>query len=230
MRIRLLDLVFIAIGVTVGIILSLQIRADPIRSGSFPLEQLEVKKSLLESFSLEQENLKKELQAIEAKKKEARDIIERRSSVKTRRTLDRLKKLTGFQPLEGEGVRITLSDHSSVSRADFSSINENFVQATDLRDIVNGLFLKDAAAISINNKRISPLTPIQSAFDNILVGNFQITPPFSIEAIGNPTALQEAVHSIKKSKIRIFVDVAAKLKILSRESIRSTKFLSTYTP
>lgn len=228
MHIRLLDLVFIAIGITIGIILSLQIRADPIRSGSFPLEQLEVKKSLLESFFLEQENLKKELQGIEEKKKEAQNVIERRSSSKTRRTLDRLKKLTGFQSLEDKGVRITLSDHSSVSRADFSSINENFVQATDLRDIVNGLFLKDAAGISINGKRISPLTSIQSAFDNILVGNFQIVPPFSIEAIGNPVALQEAVHSVKKSKIRIFVDSVSKLKIPSLDSIRSIKFISLY--
>lgn len=230
MRSRLFDFVFISIGITIGIILSLQIRANPVKSGSFPLQQLEVKKSLLEAFSFEQENLKKQLTAIEVKKEEAQDIVERRFSKETRRTIERLKELTGFQVIEGKGIRITLSDNPSVVRSDFSSINENFVQATDLRDLVNGLFLQDAVAISVNEKRIIPLTPIQSAFDSMLVGNFQITPPFIFEAVGNPESLQEALRFIKKSKIQIFTDIFGNLKIPPLESSRSMKFTSLTSP
>lgn len=230
MRSRLLDFVFITIGVTIGIILSLQIRANPVKSGSFPWQQLETKKSLLETFSLEQENLKKQLTVIEAKKEEAQSIIERRFSKETRRTLEHLKELTGFQAIEDEGIRIALSDNPSVARSDFSSINENFVQATDLRDLVNGLFLQDAKAISVNGKRITPLTTIQSAFDSMLIGNFQITTPFVLEAVGNPVSLQEALRSIKKSKIQIFTDVLRDVKIPPLESSRSMKFTSLTSP
>lgn len=226
MRFRLLDIVFIAIGVAIGIILSLQIRANPVKSGGTPLEQFEVKRSLLTSFALEQENLKKQLAATEEKRKEAQIIIERRSSKETRRTLERLKQITGFQTEEGEGIQIILNDNSAVTRIDFSSINENFVQATDLRDLVNALFLKDARAVSINDKRIIPLTPIQSAFDSVIIRNFQITPPFVIEAIGRPVALQEAISSIKNSKIQIFIDTALNITVPPLESGRSFKFIS----
>lgn len=226
MRFRLFDTAFLIIGVIIGIIFSLQIRANPVKSGGTLLEQFGVKRSLLTSFALEQENLKKQLALIEEKRKEAQAIIERRFSKETRKTLEHLKQVTGFQMEEGEGIRITLNDNPAVTRTDFSSINENFVQATDLRDLANALFLKDARAVSINDKRIIPLTPIQSAFDNVIIRNFQITPPFVIEAIGRPVALQEAISSIKNPKIQIFTDIASNITVPPLESGRSFKFIS----
>lgn len=226
MRFRLLDIVFIAIGVAIGIIFSLQIRAHPVKSGGTPFEQLEMKRSLLASFAHEQENLKKQSAAAEEKIKEAQAIIERRSSKETKEVRARLKQIDGFQTEEGAGVRITLNDNPAVARADFSSINENFVQAADLRDIVNALFLKDAVAVSINDKRVTPLTPIQSAFDSVIIGNFQIIPPFVIEAVGLPEALQEAAAFLKKPKIQIFIDRAPRLNIPPLESSRSFQFAS----
>ena len=72
-----------------------------------------------------------------------------------------------------------------MNRGDFSAADENFVQAAYLRDLVNALFLKDASAVSVNGKRALPLTPIQSAFDTILIQNVQVYSPFTIEAVGS---------------------------------------------
>ncbi|MEK9132565.1 MAG: DUF881 domain-containing protein [Patescibacteria group bacterium] len=226
MKLRLIDTVFILIGLAVGIILSLQIRSQPIGNRSFPLDQLEVQKSLLSTFSLEQTDLKKELESVENKLTEARAIVERRSSRQTLRQLDSLKKLTQLNAATGSGIRITLSDNPSVSRLDFSAINENFVQATDLRDLVNALYLKDAKAISINGKRVSPLMPIQPVFDSILVGNFQISSPFMVEAVGNSDALKEVAISLQSKKIHVYLERLEKMEIESIQTPRSVKYLS----
>ncbi len=226
MKNRFINLFFISIGVAIGIILSLQIRAQPVGTSSSPEKQLAIQKSLLNSFSAEQEELKKKLLSIEEKLASAKAVMEKRSSGETQETLTRLKQKTGFDTVSGEGIRITLSDNPSVSRVDFSALNENFVQASDMRDLVNALFLQDARAIAINEKRILPFTSIQPVFDSILVGNFQIGSPFTISAVGNPNALQEAIKGLYKRKIQIFVDLPATLTIVPADNPRSLKFLS----
>lgn len=204
----------------------MQIRAHPIRIGTAALDQFEAKKAILTSLSVEQEELKRKLTAIEAKKQKLKALIARRSSPKTLQTLEKLKELADYSEVEGDGIRITLNDNVSVTRLDFSSINENFVQATDLRDLINVLFLKDAKAISINGHRITPMTPIQSIFDSILIGSLQISPPFTVNAIGNQTALTEAVKNLSKRSIRILIDSLPAMKIQSVQDSRPSKFLS----
>lgn len=228
MKRRSIDVIFIAIGILIGIILVLQIRTKPFNISSFPLDQIRIQKSLLETFLLEQEELKKSLFLIENRLEEERKILEQRSSRQTINRLNSLKKLTGFNTVRGEGIRITLRDNSAVTRLDFSPTDEQFVQASDLRDLINALFLKDARAISINGHRVLPLTPIQSAFDVLLVGNFQIVPPFVIETVGNPDALTEAVTDFRRRKIQIFIDRLADIEIGPREGMPSTKYLSLY--
>ncbi|MBI5413679.1 DUF881 domain-containing protein [Candidatus Peregrinibacteria bacterium] len=229
MRFRLVDIGFVAIGLAIGVILSLQIRAHPVKIGSSALDQFETKKAILTSLSVEQEELKQKLAAIEAKKEELKALIAGRSSKKTVQTLENLKELAGYSQVTGDGIRITLNDNVSVTRLDFSSINENFVQATDLRDLVNVLFLKDAKAISINGHRITPMTPIQSVFDSILVGSLQISPPFTVETIGNQTALTEAVKNLTKRNIQILTDPLPSIQIQPAQDSTTAKFLSLIT-
>ena len=226
MKIRLVSSFFIIIGVAIGIILSLQVRANPVRFGTSPVDQLETRRALLATFTLQQEDLKKKLTAVDEKLHEAESIIAKRSSPQTLQILKHLKHLTGFDEVAGNGIRMILNDNINVTRVDFSSVNENFVQATDLRDMVNALFLKDAKAVAINGKRVLPLTPIQSIFDNILIGNFKISSPFVVEAIGNVDALKDAIQSIQKRKIRIFVDTDVTMRIESAESSKSVQFIS----
>lgn len=226
MRIRYINATFVIIGLVVGIIISFQIRVRPVSIGSFPLDQYEAQKSVLAAFSTEQDSLKKSLSNIEAKLNEQKQIIEKNSSRGTQDALARLKLKSGFDKVSGEGISITLSDNPSVFRTDFSSINEGFVQATDLRDLVNGLFLQDARAIAINGVRVLPLTPIQPVFDSILVGNLQVGSPFIVTAIGNTVSLEEAVKHIEQRKIQIYIESPASLEILPAESSREFKYLS----
>lgn len=217
---------FVFVGVAIGVIISLQIRARPISSASSPVHQIEIQKSLLSTFVIEQDDLKKKLDSVKTKLDESKKILEQRSSRQTRKTLERLKSLTSFDRVTEEGIRMTLSDNPAVTRISFSAINENFVQASDLRDIANLLFLMDAKAIAINGKRITPLTPIQAIFDSILVGNFRIASPFIITAIGYPQSLIRAADHFTSRKIHMFVEPVEEITIEPAEFIRSLKFAS----
>ena len=72
---------------------------------------------------------------------------------------------------------------------------------------------------------MTPFVSIQSVFDSILIGNYQISPPFVIEAIGNTEALLEAVRQFNKRKIQLFIDEAVQLDIKNRETVPSLQFL-----
>lgn len=226
MRTRLISSLFIIIGTAIGIILSLQIRAQPIKLGSFPLEQLETQKQLLTTFSTEQDELKRRLDAVESKLKDAQEIIAQRSSKATLRQLEDLRNKTAFNSITGQGIKITLKDNASVNRLDFSTVKEAFVQATDVRDLTNALFLKGAKAIAVNGKRIGPLTPIQSVFDSILVGNIQINSPFVVEAIGTLDELIDGVNTIRSRKIQIHIDSPIYLKLDPIDATRTIKFMT----
>lgn len=217
---------FIIIGVAVGIILSLQIRANPVGYGSYPFGRLEAQKEILRAFSVEQEELKNKLDNLQIDMDKANAIIESRSSRSLLTELNRLKTLTGYSEAAGAGVRITLADNAQAVRSDFTAANENFVQATDLRDLVNALFLKDASAIAINGKRITSLTLIQPVFDSVFIGNFQTLSPFIVEAIGEPEALKEAVQAVKRKRIRVFTDEISTLRVPALEEVKTFDYLA----
>lgn len=217
---------FVFIGIMVGVILTLQIKANPISGGSSPLDQLEIQGSLLTSFTVEQAELRSKLGVIEAELQNAQQIIERRSSQKTIEELATLRSLTGFNSVTGPGIKITITDSPTVNRNDFSASNESFVQATDIRDLINALFLNGAQAIAINGKRIMPLTSIQSAFDSILIDNLQTTTPIMVSAIGFPQELMESLTYMRGRKIQVYLDSPVELTINPLESSRPIEFMS----
>jgi uncharacterized protein YlxW (UPF0749 family) len=231
MRIRFINLSFILIGVAVGVILSLQIRARSDGFGAFPYSQLEMQKELLGTFTLEQEGLNKDLAEVEASLKDAEAVIEKRSSRKLQETLAGLKKLAGTDAVSGSGIKITLIDHPNAGGSAFSYSNENFVQTSDVRDLINALFLQDAMAITINGIRILPLTPIQPVFDSILIGNVQTGSPFVIQAIGNQESLKSAVLLLSSRKIQVYVSEVATMKIEASSGVlRTPEFISLINP
>ena len=60
---------------------------------------------------------------------------------------------------------------------------------TDLQSLVNALWTAGAEAISINGNRLTSLTAIRFAGRAITVDYRSLTPPYVIDAIGNPETL-----------------------------------------
>jgi uncharacterized protein YlxW (UPF0749 family) len=89
-----------------------------------------------------------------------------------------LQLSTGFVPVTGPGLRITVSDNPDQSP-------DGRVRATDLRRLVNGLWRAGADAIAINGRRLSALSAIAQSNIAIQVNRGPLTPPYVVSAIGD---------------------------------------------
>jgi uncharacterized protein YlxW (UPF0749 family) len=115
--------------------------------------------------------------------------------------LSLLQMASGVTAVSGPGIRITMDDNASTPQnADASSFLPGIVHDFDLLQTVNELRLANAEAISIKGAgqtegtRVTAYTPIRCVGPMIQVEGQPITTPFTIEAIGNPQALDKAVN------------------------------------
>jgi uncharacterized protein YlxW (UPF0749 family) len=97
-------------------------------------------------------------------------------------TLRRLQVRTGFIPVTGEGVRVTVAQRPDAN-ADAEITDE------DLRLLTNGLFAAGAEAIAVNGQRITATTAIRTSGRAVEVNFIGIAPPFTVEAIGDTLTL-----------------------------------------
>ena len=95
----------------------------------------------------------------------------------------RLSGITGFAPVAGEGVRITLDDAPGGD-------NDGVVRDEDLALLVDGLWAAGAEAVAVNGQRLTATTGIRTAGSAIQVHDRALLPPYTVLAIGNRNTLQ----------------------------------------
>jgi uncharacterized protein YlxW (UPF0749 family) len=98
------------------------------------------------------------------------DVDERRSG---------LALETGFAAVEGPGLRVTVDDAPDGDP-------DGRVRATDLRQLVNGLWQAGAEAVSVNNRRLTSVSAIVNSDIAIQVNKSPLSPPYVVQAIGGP--------------------------------------------
>lgn len=105
----------------------------------------------------------------------------------------RLQRLVaGLAPLKGPGLKVVLDDSK---RAPGQGENPNLYIVHDyqVRDVVNLLWRAGAEAIAINTERFVPTTSIYSSGGTIMVNSTRLSPPFTVQALGDPDRLVEAM-------------------------------------
>ncbi len=115
--------------------------------------------------------------------------------------LSNLQLAAGLTRVSGPGIRITMDDSPSAPKnADAGSFLPGIIHDFDLLQIVNELRLMNAEAICIKGAgqsegtRITAYTPIRCVGAPIQIEGQPVAPPFVIEAIGNPQALDKGVN------------------------------------
>ncbi|MDX5318630.1 MAG: DUF881 domain-containing protein [Actinomycetes bacterium] len=89
----------------------------------------------------------------------------------------------GTVPVTGPGIVVTLDDSSAASSAER-------IQDFDLQVLVNALWAAGAEAVAVDGQRLSPTTAVRNAGEAVLVNLTPLSPPYVVEAIGDPTDLQ----------------------------------------
>jgi uncharacterized protein YlxW (UPF0749 family) len=110
--------------------------------------------------------------------------------------LSRLEASTGAAPVSGPGMVVRLDDATGDGagsdvdpRTDVT--NDGRVTDRDLQTVVNEIWAAGAEAVAVNGQRLTALSAIRAAGDAVLVDFRPLTPPYQIEAVGDPHKLRE---------------------------------------
>jgi uncharacterized protein YlxW (UPF0749 family) len=102
---------------------------------------------------------------------------------------------SGGVAVSGPGVRVTLDDAATTGSGASGPQTRNRVQDRDLQAVVNALWAAGAEAIAINGERLTVQSAIRQAGDAILVDFAPLAPPYRVDAIGDPVAMETAFAS-----------------------------------
>lgn len=134
-------------------------------------------------------------------------------------SLNNANRTSGFTPVKGKGLIITVDDNPDPLR--LGDNPENYiVHDITLLYIINQLNIGGASAISINGERLISSSEIRCAGPTILVNLNRVSPPFVIRAIGNQQALTDALlnqisefDKLSFSRIRMGIKKADNLTV-----------------
>ncbi len=104
--------------------------------------------------------------------------------------------LSATSPVSGRGLRLSIDDAPG-SRAsapggdprDATAADQGRVLDRDLQVVTNGLFAAGAQAVSVSGHRLTSLSSIRVAGQAILVDYQPLTPPYVVEAVGDPDVM-----------------------------------------
>ena len=97
----------------------------------------------------------------------------------------------GGVAVQGPGVEVTLQDaERATDAAPGEDSQPERVTSRDLQLLVNGLWGAGAEVVDINGHRLTSTSAIRFAGQAIIVDFRGLTPPYVVQAIGDPQALQ----------------------------------------
>lgn len=185
------SLILILTGVFVGLILTAQIKASVPKTGTYPLDQVEAERTLVQEYTTEQSVLKNQIVGLREKITDIQENLETRDQ--DLETLQNLNEDLGLTEIRGRGIEIILDDSKKAVREKLDVNDDSLIHAADLRDIVNVLRFARATAIAINNQRIVSHVPINCVGNSILIDSFHLLPPFTIWTIGDSSILLQKI-------------------------------------
>ena len=99
------------------------------------------------------------------------------------------------RPVSGPGVQITLSDAPAGQVPAGATPDDLVIHQQDIEDTMNALWSGGAEAMTVQGVRVTDRTVIRCIGNAILVDGTSFSPPYVIQAIGDPAALHAAVAS-----------------------------------
>lgn len=100
-----------------------------------------------------------------------------------------LEAAVGTAPVSGPGLRVRLDDAPTRNGND-GLTSPSRILDRDLQDVINALWAAGAEAIAVNGQRVTAETAIRSAGEAILVDLRPLSPPYVVNATGDPVALE----------------------------------------
>jgi uncharacterized protein YlxW (UPF0749 family) len=140
-----------------------------------------------------------------------------------------LRQSAGFSSLQGPGITVTLND-SPRRGSDFGDNapdNDNLVvHQGDVQAVVNALWAGGAEAMTIMDLRVISTSAVRCVGNTLLLHGQVFSPPFKITAIGEPTAMHQALESAEG--VQQFRDAVADFGLGYRETVEGNVTVRAY--
>lgn len=182
--------------VIVGLLISIQSR---IITGSF----LYISPKVLQDYDTSINSEKTEIEQLRSlifekqeKLKEYESITGKSDNIvaSMKQELDKMKLMSGFQDVHGEGALIVLDDGTR-ELYENEDPNDVIVHDIDLLIVLNDLKIAGVEAISINGQRIVNSTEVNCSGHSVRINNQFFAQPFIIKAIGDPVIIESALSA-----------------------------------
>lgn len=186
------------------------------------VQEAQRRTSATDRLAAEQERLRRETSA-------ARDERLRRTSAGRALAAEvgALELAVGSAPVSGPGIVVTLDDAAMAGAEDAA---ENRITDLDLQTVVNALWEVGAEAITVNDRRVGPLTAIREAGEAITVDFRPVSPPYVVRAVGDPDRLEPAFADTPTARrfrtyveafgLRFDIERAERLDLPGSETLR----------
>lgn len=116
----------------------------------------------------------------------------------TQRLNDRLQQAqvaAGLIPMSGPGLVIRLSD-SGLQVPQDADERDYLVSGSDVRTVVEELWLAGAEGVAVNDERVAVATAIVDIGGSVLVNSAYLAPPYQVSAIGPPDMFDRLTRSV----------------------------------
>lgn len=130
--------------------------------------------------------LEEKIKAIESAAADENVLIKRIND-----DLDKYKKFSGLSDVIGPGIEVSVDNPPKEIGITYE-INIIY-DYESLLSLINELNAAGAEAVSINGQRLTAISEIRTAGNNINVNSVPLSAPFIIKAIGHPDTLEGAI-------------------------------------
>jgi uncharacterized protein YlxW (UPF0749 family) len=162
--------------------------------------------------------------------KDAAQLAETDQPVKTaRQRADSMQLAAGFTALRGPGLTIALDDSPRRAGDGGANAPDNdvlVVHQGDVQAVVNALWAGGAEAMAIMDVRVISTSAVRCVGNTLLLHGQVFSPPFRITAIGEPTAMHEALESAEG--VKQFRDAVADFGLGYRETVERNVTVPAY--
>jgi uncharacterized protein YlxW (UPF0749 family) len=134
----------------------------------------------------------------------------------------------GMTAVRGPGLRVVLSD-SGLANAPSGDPNDLVVHEQDLQAAINALWGGGAEAMSVQGHRVLATTAIRCVGNTLLLHGVVYSPPYVIEAVGDPAAMRAALaedpaverfrQGVRELQLGLQVDVREDLVVPAYEGV-----------
>jgi uncharacterized protein YlxW (UPF0749 family) len=174
-----------------GVLVSVQ---WPTIAAQYPSSPDQVSRTI-QQLELEQQELKHTIshlrQKLDERQAEAAGSTLMLQEVRTELALQKMR--AGLIAISGPGVQVILDDGAHTVRG--ADANGTLIHDYDLRDVINVLWMAGAEAISANGERVVSSTSIYCVGSTVMVNDTRLSPPYQINAIGDPVQLQDHLRN-----------------------------------